>query len=204
MSDKVNTSFNRGRDGDLVNESYVVIDNITGNTFFPSPNPTVAELLKATQEYQQSLYDASGRDQKLVAVKDNKRSVLRTMLTQMAEYVNSVSNGNREILLSSGFKLAKNRGEVDDLKPIGELEVRTDVPEQATIRVKRVPGAKAYIHEYTTGVVTNESVWVTKTITENWYTFKDLQSGVKYSFRVIAIGQGEKTVISPIVSRFIQ
>jgi hypothetical protein len=67
-----------------------------------------------------------------------------------------------------------------------------------------VPGAKAYIHEYTTGVVTNESVWVTKTITENWYTFKDLQSGVKYSFRVIAIGQGEKTVYSPIVSRFIQ
>ncbi|THU41094.1 hypothetical protein FAM09_02965 [Niastella caeni] len=204
MSNKVNTSFNRGRDGDLVNESYVVIDNMTDNTYFPNPNPTVAVLKQATQEYQQSLYDASGRDQKLVAIKDNKRTVLRAVLTQLAEYVNSVANGNREILLSSGFKLTKNRGEADDLRPIGDLEVRTDAPEQATVRIKRVPGAKAYVYEYTTGVVTNESIWIARTITEPSYTFRGLQSGVKYSFRVIAIGRGEKSVFSPILSRFIQ
>jgi hypothetical protein len=204
MSNKVNTSYNRGRDGDLVNDSYVIIDNMTDNAHFRDPNPTVATLKQATQDYQQSLYDASGRDQKLVAIKNNKRSVLRAILNQMAEYVNGVANGDREILLSSGFKLARSRGEGDDLKPIGELEVRTDAPEQATVRIKRVPGAKAYIYQYTTGVVTNESVWVTKTITEPSYTYKGLQSGVKYSFRVIAIGRGEKSVYSPIVSRFIQ
>jgi len=204
MNDKVNTSFNRGRDGDLVNDGYRVADSMTDNAYFSNPNPAVAELLKATKEYQQSLYDAAGRDQKLVAIKDNKRAVLRALLSQLAEYVNSVANGNREVLLSSGFKLARNRDETDELKAIAALEVRTDVPAQATISVKRVSGAKAYIHQYTTGMVTNESDWVTKTIAEHWCTFAGLQSGVKYSFRVIAIGRNEKTVISPIVSRFIQ
>jgi len=203
MSNKVNTSFNRGRDGDLVNDGFRAVDHMTDNAFFPTPNPSVAELKQATQEYQQALYDAAGRDQQLVAIKDNRRAVLRSMLSRMAEYVNSVANGNREILLSSGFKLARNR-EADDLKPIGELEVRTDAPEQAITRINRVPGAKAYVHEYTTGVVTNESVWVTRTVVEPSCTFRGLQSGVKYSFRVIAIGRGEKAVFSPIVSRFIQ
>ena len=202
--DKVNTSFNRGRDGDLVNDGFRIADDMKDNPYYLEPNPAVAELLKATQEYQQSLYDAAGRDQTLVAIKDAKRAVLRNMLSQLAEYVNTVSNGDRAKLLSSGFKLARVRGEADDMKPIGELEIRTDAPEQATVRVKRVPGAKAYVYEYTTGVVTNESTWVSKTVSEPLYTFRGLQSGVKYSFRVIAIGRNEKSVHSPIVSRFIQ
>lgn len=202
--DKVNTSFNRGRDGDLVNHGYRAVDNMTNNPFFPEPNPTVAELMQATQEYQQALYDAEGRDQKLVSVKNDKRAILRKLLTQMAEYVNSVARGDRTKLLSSGFRLARNREDGDELKAISELEVQLGGPGEATIRVKRVAGAKAYNHEYTTGVVTNESVWVTKTIVEPLCTFKGLQPGVKYSFRVIAIGRGERSVHSPIVSRFIQ
>jgi hypothetical protein len=107
-------------------------------------------------------------------------------------------------LLSSGFKLARDRDGTDDLKPISELEVRTEASEQATVRIRRVSGAKAYVFEYTTGTVTSESVWVTKTIAEPSYTFRGLQSGVKYSFRLIAVGRSEKSVFSPIVSRYIQ
>jgi hypothetical protein len=204
MTNKVNTSFLRPRDGDLVNIGYLAVDSLKDNTFFPEPNPTVAELLKATQEYQQSLYDAAGRDQKLVAIKDAKRAVLRALLTQLAEYVNTICNGDRAMLLSSGLKLARERDGADNLKPISNLEVRTDAPEQATVFVKRVPGAKAYVFEYTTGIVTNESVWVSKTATEPSCILRGLESGVKHSFRVIAVGRSEKSVHSPIVSRFIQ
>ena len=204
MTNKVNTAFIRPRDGELVNIGYLAIDSIKGNTLFPNPNPTMDDLLKATQEYQQALYDAAGRDQKLVAIKDAKRAVLRAMLTQLAEYVNTVSNGDKAMLLSSGFKLAREKDGTDDLKPIADLDIRTDSPEQATISVKRVPGAKAYVFEYTTGIVTNESVWVSKTATEPFCTLRGLQSGVKHSFRVIAVGRSEKSVLSPIVSRFIQ
>jgi hypothetical protein len=204
MTNKVNTSFIRHRDGDLVNIGYLAADSIKDNTLFPNPNPTVADLLKATQEYQQALYDAAGRDQKLVAIKDAKRAVLRAMLNQLAEYVNTVSNGDKAMMLSSGLKLAGEKDGTGNLKPISKLDVVTDAPEQATISIKRVPGAKAYVFEYTTGIVTNESAWISKTATEPTFTLRGLQSGVKHSFRVIAVGRNEKSELSPIVSRFIQ
>lgn len=78
------------------------------------------------------------------------------------------------------------------------------VCEQAVIRVKKVSGAKAYMHQYTIGTVTSKSQWVSRTITEPYCTITGLQPGVKYAFRVIAIGPGDQSVYSPIISRFIQ
>lgn len=202
--DNITNSFNRGRDGDLVNTSFLVIESVTDNTYFPNPIPALADIKKAAQEYQAALYDAAGRDQRLVSIKNDKRAVLRALLTQLAEYVSSVAKGDRTVLLSSGFTLARAKGEMATLKPIDKLMVDTETPEQAVIRIKKVNGAKAYIHQYTTGAITNGSQWVSRTITEPWCTFTGLQPGVKYGFRVIAIGAGEQSVYSPIVSRFIQ
>jgi hypothetical protein len=204
MADKVNTSFDRVRDGDLVNDSYRVIDNMTDNSFFTERIADVEKLKKVTQEYQAALYDAAGRDQKLVSIKNDKRAIVRSILTPLAEYVNAVSKGDRTMLLSSGFKLARRRNEGVELGQIEKVELYTDTPQTAIVSIKRVSGAKAYIHEYTTGVVTNETVWLTRTIVEPTYTYTGLQSGVKHSFRVIAIGQGGRSVFSPIVSRYIQ
>jgi len=202
--DNITNSFNRGRDGDLVNTSFLIIESVTDNTYFLNPIPALADIKKAAQEYQAALYNAAGRDQKLVSIKNDKRAVLRALLSQLAEYVSSVAKGDRTVLLSSGFSLTKAKGEVATLKPIDKLMVSTETPEQAVISVKKVNGAKAYIHQYTTGAVTSESQWVSRTITEPWCTFTGLQPGVKYAFRVIAIGPGEQSVYSPIVSRFIQ
>lgn len=203
--DKIIGSFNRGRDGDLLNESGTVIQRMTQNVaLFSNPNPTVAELMRVTEEYKVALYNAKGRDTVLVSIKNDKRAVVRSMLTQMAEYVSSVAKGDRTILASSGFTLARAKGEVATLKPIEKLMVDTETPEQAAIRVTKVKGAKAYMFQYTTGAVTRESQWVSRTITESYCTITGLQPGVKYSFRVIAIGPGDQSVYSPIVSRFIQ
>lgn len=201
---KVIISYIRHRDGDLVILSYLVINDMTDNAHFPNPNPTLAVLKQATEEYHDALKNAAGRDTKLVSIKNDKRAVLRALLSQLAEYVNSVANGDRTMLLSSGFTLARVNGEPGNLKPIDKLEIDTEIPEQTTIRVKRVTNAKAYIHQYTTGPVTSESQWVSRTITEPLCTFTGLQPGVKHAFRVIAIGPGEQSVNSPIVSRFIQ
>lgn len=202
--DKITNSFIRGRDGDLVNTSFRVIESMTDNALFPNPNPALATVLKAAQEYQAALYNAAGRDLKMVSIKNDKRAVLRAFLTQLAEYVSTVAKGDRTVLLESGFSLSRAKGEVATLKPIDKLMVDTETPEQAVIRVKKVFGAKAYIHQYTTGAVTSESQWVSRTITEPWCTFTGLQPGVKHAFRVIAVGPGEQSVYSPIVSRFIQ
>ena len=203
--DKIVCSFNRGRDGDLVNDSGAVIQHLTKNVaLFPNPNPTVAELIKATEDYKVALYNAKGLDTMMVSIKNDLRTVLRSMLTQEAEYVTSVAKGDRTVLLASGFTLTRAKGEVTSLKPIEKLMVNTETPEQAVLRVTRVKGAKAYVYQYTTGAVGSESQWVSKTITEPLCVLSGLQPGIKHSFRVIAVGPGDQSVYSPIVSRFIQ
>ena len=204
MTNKVITSFNRGRDGDLVNTSFLTIESMTDNTHFPNPNPTLAEVTKAAQEYQSALYAAAGRDKAMVSIKNDKRAVLRVLLSKLAEHVNAVANGDRTMLVTSGFPMARVKGEASTLRPIDKLLVDTETPEQAVTRIKKVHGAKAYIHQFTSGAVTSESQWVARTITDPWCTFTGLQPGVKHAFRVIAIGPGEQSVYSPIVSRFIQ
>jgi hypothetical protein len=203
--DKIICSFNYGRDGDLVNESGSVIQQMTKNVaLFPNPVPSVAEVMQAKERYEVALYNAKGRDTVMVSIKNDERAVLRALLTRMAEYVSSVAKGDRTILASSGFTLTRAKGEVDTLKPIDKLTVDTETPEQAVLKVKKVKGAKAYVYEYTTGTVGSESLWVSKTITEPMCVLSGLQPGVKHSFRVIAIGPGDQSVHSPIVSRYIQ
>jgi hypothetical protein len=203
--DKILSSFNYGRDGDLVNDSGKVIQDMTKNVaLFPNPIPTVAELIQAKEKYEVALYNAKGKDTVMVSIKNKERDALRALLTRMAEYVTSVAKGDRTILLASGFSLARSKGEVKTLKPIEKLIVDTETPEQAMVRVTRVKGAKAYVYQYTTGAVGSESQWVSKTITEPLCVLSGLQPGIKHSFRVIAIGPGDQSVYSPIVSRFIQ
>jgi hypothetical protein len=203
--DKIICSFNYGRDGDLVNESGSVIQQMTKNVaLFPNPIPSVAEVMQAKERYEVALYNAKGKDTVMVSIKNDERAVLRALLTRMAEYVSSVAKGDRTILASSGFTLTRAKGEVDTLKPIDKLTVDTETPEQAVLKVKKVKGAKAYVYQYTTGAVGSESLWVSKTITEPMCVLSGLQPGIKHSFRVIAIGPGDQSVHSPIVSRYIQ
>ncbi|HUP11356.1 MAG TPA: fibronectin type III domain-containing protein, partial [Niastella sp.] len=171
---------------------------------FPDPNPALAELTRVTEEYKVALYNAKGLDTLLVSIKNDLRAVLRSMLSREAEYVMSVAKGDRTVLLASGFTLAKVKGEVTALKPIEKLMVNTEIPEQAVLRVKKVIGAKAYVYQYTVDAVGGESQWVSRTVTEPSFTLSGLQPGIKHLFRVIAVGPGDQSVYSPVVSRFIQ
>lgn len=203
--DKILSSFNYGRDGDLVNESGSVIQHMTKNVaLFPNPIPSVAEIIQAKERYEVALYNAKGKDTVMVSIKNDERAVLRALLTRLAEYVTAVAKGDRTILASSGFTLTRVKGEVTTLKPIEKLMVDTETPEQAVLRVKKVKGAKAYVYQYTIGAVGSESQWVSKTITEPLCVISGLQPGIKHSFGVIAVGPGDQSVYSPIVSRFIQ
>lgn len=196
-------TFNQGRDGDLVNIAHRIVLGLTNNAYFPNPPIALANLEKALEEYRVALSNAAGRDKALVAVKNEKRSALRALLAELAEYVNTVSDGNKSILLSSGFDCTREKGE-GPLRPITSLTVGIGPTGQATTRTKRIAGARTYVHEYTTDIQMGESAWVSRITTYCEYTFTGLASGVRHWFRVRAIGIGGKTVQSPVESRYIQ
>jgi hypothetical protein len=203
MRHKIKSTHKVASDGDLANIAYRIVESLKDNQHFPNPTPALAVVETALQEYRDALVNAAGKDKAMVSVKNDKRAVLRALLAELANYVTDTSQGDKSLLLTSGFDLARQRGE-RVLPPIERLTVEIGPPGEAITRVKKITGAKAYVHQYTTEPDKGESGWVSYTSTDRQYRFVKLESAVRHWFRVIAIGVGGQQVVSGTESCIIQ
>lgn len=192
------------RQHDTLMTSLCVIDKIENNPFFPKPPAALAKLKKAAPAFQKALANALGRDKHLVAVKDEKKELVLALLQELARYVLKVSNGDRTIILSSGFDTTKERRKTWIPPVIEQLEVTLGGPGVATTLAKKVSGVKGYMHEYATEQPGKNTEWFSAGSTLKKYTFDKLQSGKRYWFRVVGIGTRKRQGYSPIVSVVIQ
>ena len=204
MKHKIITRYRTGSDTYVLKLGNRVSQNLKGNTALPNPKPSQPELEKVCQEFSVSISLAGRNDMTLASAKNDKKAELIRMLDELSDYVTTTSNGDRTILLSSGFDITGIRSSSKELTPIEKLIVEIGVPGQAITRVKLVTGAKAYIHQCTPDPMTPDSVWISETSTERENTFNNLKSVAKYWFRVIAVGKGKQMVYSPPVSMVIQ
>ena len=204
MNTKIKKTYKRCGDGSLLKLAHRVSESFKNNPNFPDPIPSQPVLEAACQEFQMAVSIAGRSDRTLSSAKNDKKAVLTRLLNELADYVTVTCNGDRTKLLSSGFDITGEKGDTQVLTPIDALTVEIGPPGQAITRVKRVHGARSYIHQCTPDPVTPDSQWVSETITEHQHTFMNLQSVTRYWFRVIAIGRGKQQVYSPLVSRVIQ
>ena len=204
MKLRIKTSYRRTSDSKLLKLGCRVSESLKNNQSFPDPKPAQPVLEKACQEFQIAVSMAGRSDRTLSSAKNDKKAALIRLLNEEADYVTATSNGDKTMLLSSGFDITGTKNNTDELSPIEQFIVKIGAPGEATTRVKKVPGARSYIHQYTPDPLTPDSVWVGETIAERQHTFSNLKSVAKYWFRVIAIGRNRQTVYSPPVSRVIQ
>jgi hypothetical protein len=203
MKQKIKSTHKDAPDGDLANIAYRIVESLKDNPHYLNPAPALAVVETALQEYRDAMVNASGKDKAMVSVKNDKREVLRALITELGNYVTETSQGDKSQLLTSGFDLARQKGQFV-LPQIDKLSVEIGPPGEAVTRVKKVPGAKAYVHQYTTEPDKGESGWVSYTSTDRQYRFVKLESAVRHWFRVIAVGVGGQQVLSGIESRIIQ
>lgn len=204
MVHKITNGFKLFRDNNLIGFAYGVKGKMQNNPTFPQPPATLGDLDKILPEYQEMVnVKASGGDEEMRFNKKAIRAKVITLLTDLADYVTLTCNGDPAKLVSSGFELARARG-TKAMAAIKELKVTVDRTGEAITKVKRVAGAKAYIHQYTTDPLTSDNVWVNKVSTEPGYNFTGLKSKEKYWFQVIAVGLDGQESASPPVSRVIQ
>src|SRR5687767_2903030 len=109
---KIITSYKITRENNLVTISQRVIEKMENNPLFSNPPAALAELKKVLPEFQDALVKASGRDKEQVSVKNDKKEVLTTLLSELVNYVTVTCNGDRTAILSSGFDVAQERGSV--------------------------------------------------------------------------------------------
>jgi hypothetical protein len=193
------------REEDLEVKGDHVVETMDNNPDFPDLPPAFAELKKEMPEYRASRRKAESGEKKLVSIKNDKKVRVLNLLQELAEYVTVKSNGDRTLILSSGFDVSNERRSNKNLPPsIEKLEVELGEAGVAIIRTKEVTAVKAYIHQYTTEAPSINTVWVGDGSSQGEHTFAGLSTGKQYWFRVVAIGFKKQKAFSPIVSRFIQ
>jgi hypothetical protein len=86
-----------------------VVVAMTGNTNFPAPNPTLADISDAIGELQdaQQQVDANGGGKVFTSVRDTNRELLRSLMSQLVAYVNNIANGDAVIIMSAALELKK-------------------------------------------------------------------------------------------------
>lgn len=180
-----------------------VIEKTKGNPTFPNPPAALAEMEKLLPELEDALVKAKSRDKEWIAIKNNRKAQMLALLEEVAAYVTATSKNDRALILGSGFDDAADQSN-SGTPSIQTLDIELGAPGEASSRVKRVKGAVAYLHQYTTEAPGPNTVWITEGSSSGIYMFTGLNSDKRYWFRVVAVGRKGQKAYSPVVSRSIQ
>lgn len=199
---RILSTFNYCRAGDLIKITRRIVDSMKENTHFPNPTPALAEIDKALEDFTVALSNAGGFDREKVAIKDGKQAILQKMLTELAYFVAQICKGDRAMLLASGFDLNGDTAKSQKSPP--KLRIELGQHGQVTTRVSRVTRARAYVHQYTPDPLTPQSVWISETTLNPAHTFTGLESASKVWLRVIIIDRNGESIYWDPVLRIVQ
>ncbi|MEO5942431.1 MAG: hypothetical protein ABIP30_09985 [Ferruginibacter sp.] len=201
---KLTTGFNVLTDSLFQTTSESIYVSMQGNPNFPTTVPDMSVINTAVQLFNTTLNNAQTRDRNAVALKNEAREALTDLLIQLANSVMATANGNRAMLVSSGFDLAKDSETTPLTKP--ENIQLADGPNagELVVKVDREKNAKSYIYQCTLDPLTDSSQWTQAISTSSKYTFKNLGTAQKYWCRVAAVGPYDQVVYSDTISRIAQ
>lgn len=201
---RINTGFTLFTDAAFQTKAESIYAAMQGNSNFPAPIPALTVVDAAVQAYQAALTAAQFRDKNAVALKNQAREELTFILSQLANSVMTTANGDRAMLISSGFDISKDPEPKPISKPLPVLLTDGLNSGELILKVPAVPGARGYVHEYTMDPLTANSEWSQAVTTASRYTFKNLGTAQKYWCRVAAVGPYDQLVYSDAISRVVQ
>lgn len=168
---------------------------------FVTPVPTMTVLKDACDEFQSALNSALGGDRVLVAQKNTYRQTLVNHLHTLGHYVLMTAAGNRFIAVESGFTLSKEPAPVVINKPTGLTVENSNQAGQLLISIRKVRGAVAYMHQYSSDPALKEESWMCMTSSATKCKLPGLKAGTIYFIRVGAIGTKDQVLFSDVASK---
>jgi transcriptional accessory protein Tex/SPT6 len=200
---KVIVDYSRERDAEMHSFANIIIQHMDGNKYFPAPSPTVADFSATVASYGTALTDAGNRDRQAVGRKNTLKAAVADGLRQWAMYVNTVSQGNMDMLISSNFKEVKDREPVHLAVPVIKSVMQGINPGTLVASIFAVKGAKGYNYQIAKDPITETTEWETYGDSRTKFTFSNLEQGQKYWIRVIAIGSNNQAVQSSEVAQYV-
>jgi hypothetical protein len=172
---------------------------MTGNTDFPTPEPSLADITAARVELQTLIARARFGDRRVKELRDLKAAELKTLLNKLAKYVALVANGDRRLIVSSGFGVVKTPEPLPPLERPKDLEaMRSKQEGSVLLDWKSVKGTLNYLVEMTTDDPRqSDPNWsIAGYTSKSKFQVDNLTPGTKYWFRVRSLGARDKSPYS--------
>jgi hypothetical protein len=177
---------------------------VEGNVNFATPVPALTVLQAAIDAFEAELELGQGSTYGS-ALKNEKRNELIDVLHSLGRYVDFTANGDAVIILSAGYSVTKPYAPKPPVQGITNLQLK-DGPNAGEVALSfdRAANATAYLYQFTPDPAMGASTWQTQPGTTSKNTIANLQSGVAYWFRVVALGVNDQSVTSLPVKRIVQ
>jgi hypothetical protein len=196
-------------DADLASFAEAHKEAMAGNPNFPTPTPSVALFDQWLADFETKLTELENLRvmmKNLTEQKDVARAVLQAGFAQRAQYVEVASNGNPDIIATSGLPLRRPPTPVGQLPWPQNLRVEVaQVNGSLIIRWMSVSGAKGYMLQCAEVVPNEPRNWQLAYTGGKFSTqLSGLVSGKTYEFRVAAFGGTTgQSDWSPVVARMV-
>jgi hypothetical protein len=98
-------NFSGGSDDRIRTLGQNVFKSMSGNAYFAQPTVDMKTLGANLDNYVNSIPTKEVLSSDLAAIKNQYKTILKANLTALCNYVNGIANGNRVILVTSGFDI---------------------------------------------------------------------------------------------------
>lgn len=175
----------------LVNKARTNVTMLTGNAAFATPKPTLVDFTAAIDRLDKAIqaYDFSrSRQDKLE--RDLAFVDLKALRTELGSYVQGISAGDPELIMSAGFEVEKFPQPAGQLPaPLNVLATARPYPGSIEVRFGGVKGRLSYQVYMCGGDPKVEADWsLVATTGKTRATINGLDSNRVYFFRVAALG----------------
>lgn len=189
---KVKLDFKRLPLAEKIIKTRQLVTNLTSNPDFPTPNPSLAHITAAVDALEAKVVETQAARQAaraLTAEQSDLEDVLDQIIAELGAYIESASGGDERKILSAGVGVRATATATRDITaPAAFSLTEGDHNRELKAHWDRVEGSRSYVLERSPDPPT-ETSWVhEKVVTTSSTTIGGLTSGVRYWFRVAAIG----------------
>ena len=169
-----------------------VVTSLTGNATFSNPEPPLSDLTDAANNLEAAFNTAIVAHQNAMektSLMDDADTVLCNIFAKLGNYVDNTSDGDEAKILSSGMSVKAKPVPIGSLpQPTALAATEGDNEGEIDLSWDKVFGARSYVVEYTPDPITPTGWKSGGVSTKSSKSISSLQSGVKYWFRVAAVG----------------
>jgi hypothetical protein len=184
----IRKNFKEKSPANLIVSAQTVIDSLTDNDNFPTPQPTIAALTTALEEFQAAVAVAKTGGPEQKSIRDDKKVILIDLLREEATYIELASAGDVTKMLSSGFELTKIPSTIGPLGKGQNFQVIPLGGGMLRLSLEGVKGARSYQFEIKKAT---DSEWTVIPSSKTKVIVRDLQRGAEYIARVVPIGASD-------------